>query len=81
MLLRLCRAYGTRIETLLKGSSKLEHLGENFGGDLYQREVEYLIAQEFATCAEDVLWRRSKLGLHLSTETQTRLAGWFATRD
>ena len=81
MLLRLCRAYGTRIETLLKGSSKLEHLGENFGGDLYEREVEYLIAQEFVTCAEDVLWRRSKLGLHLSVETQTRLAGWFATRD
>ena len=80
MLLRLCRAYGTRIDTLLKGSASLDHLGENFGGDLYEREVEYLIAQEFARSAEDVLWRRSKLGLHLPAESEQRLRDWFASR-
>ena len=80
MLQRLARAYGTRIETVLKGSSALDHLGTCFGGDLYEREVEYLIAQEFACTADDVLWRRSKLGLHLSAETQESLGRWFAAR-
>lgn len=81
MLLRLARAYGTRVDILLGNARSLGDLGLHFGGDLYQREVEYLIAHEFAQCPQDVLWRRSKLGLHLAQDAQDALASWFATRN
>ncbi len=81
MLLRLARAYGTRVDILLGNARSLDDLGLHFGGDLYQREVEYLIANEFAQCPQDVLWRRSKLGLHLAQDAQDALASWFATRN
>ena len=51
------------------------------GGDLYEAELEYLVTNEFACTADDVLWRRSKLGLHLSPEAQAAVARWFANRD
>ncbi len=79
-VLRLARAYGTRLDRVLGNARSLSDLGENFGGDLYQREVEYLVDQEWAAAAEDVLWRRSKLGLHLPADSQRRLADWFARR-
>ena len=47
------------------------------GGDLYEAELRYLKQEEFAQSAEDVLWRRSKLGLHLDQEAQQRVAEWF----
>ena len=77
---RLLRAYGSRTEAILKGTQKPADLGEHFGGDLYEREVDYLVDQEFAMSAEDVLKRRSKLYLHLSSEEQARVADWFARR-
>ena len=80
MLLRLGRAYGTRLDTLLGDASSLEDLGEHFGGDLYASELEYLVDHEFACTAEDVLWRRSKLGMHLQAEAQAKVARWFAER-
>jgi glycerol-3-phosphate dehydrogenase len=52
-------------------------LGVHFGGDLYEAEVRYLIDQEWARSADDILWRRSKLGLHLPAEAQDRLRNWF----
>jgi glycerol-3-phosphate dehydrogenase len=48
------------------------------GGGLYSAELAYLVHHEFARTPEDVLWRRSKLGLHLSSEEQARVAQWFA---
>jgi glycerol-3-phosphate dehydrogenase len=75
---RLSRAYGTRIDRVLKGAKAIGDLGANFGGDLYEREVTYLVEQEWALSAEDVLWRRSKLGLHLAADSRERLADWFA---
>jgi glycerol-3-phosphate dehydrogenase len=75
---RLSRAYGSRIDRVLKGAKSIGDLGLNFGGDLYEREVSYLIEQEWALAADDVLWRRSKLGLHLSADSRKRLADWFA---
>lgn len=81
MLLRLARAYGTRIDLLLLEAQSLHDLGEHFGGDLYSAELEYLVRCEFARTAEDVLWRRSKLGLHLPVEAQHSVARWFAARD
>ena len=80
MLLRLARAYGTRMTAILGPHSELSDLGQNFGGNLYEAEVAYLIEQEFACTAEDVLWRRSKLGLHLDTASEQALVRWFAKR-
>ncbi len=77
---RFARAYGTRMERMLGESRSLADLGMNFGGDLYEREVEYMIAEEWAVKAQDVLWRRSKLGLHLGAEAEQRLSGWLASR-
>jgi glycerol-3-phosphate dehydrogenase len=57
--------YGTRISKVFGSASGLEDLGERFGDDVYEAEIRYLMAEEFARSAEDVLWRRSKLGLHL----------------
>lgn len=77
---RLCRAYGTRIDRILAKANGLEDLGQHMGGDLYEAELNYLVEQEFARTAEDVLWRRSKLGLHLDKPAQARVAEWFAAR-
>lgn len=60
---RIARAYGTRARAWL-GKDQ----GRDFGGGLSQAEVDYLVAEEWAVSAEDVLWRRTKLGLRLSAE-------------
>ncbi|WP_283159176.1 glycerol-3-phosphate dehydrogenase C-terminal domain-containing protein, partial [Xanthomonas translucens] len=62
---RLARNYGTRAVQLLGAAASLQHLGEHFGADLYQAEVDYLRAHEWVTQADDLLWRRSKLGLRI----------------
>ncbi|XUU60764.1 glycerol-3-phosphate dehydrogenase [Erythrobacter sp. HA6-11] len=77
-ILRLARAYGTRLDQILGDANGLEDLGEHFGGDLYEAELRYLIDHEFVTTAEDVLWRRSKLELHLDETAKARIADWFA---
>ena len=65
LLRRLVRAYGTRAASLLSGVHGEADLGRHFGAGLYEREVRYLVAWEWARSAEDILWRRSKLGLRL----------------
>ena len=52
-------------------------LGIHFGAGLYQREVEYLIRSEWAMTADDILWRRTKLGLRLSKDEADRLEDWL----
>jgi glycerol-3-phosphate dehydrogenase len=76
--LRLVRAYGTRVERVLGTATGLDDLGLRFGADLTAAEVRYLMAKEWALTAEDVLWRRSKLGLRF-TEAQTAVLGRFMT--
>ncbi len=71
---RLGRAYGTRVWTILGSAETLANLGEDFGGGVTAAEIDYLIDQEWARTAEDVLWRRSKLGLHLNKAACDRLA-------
>ncbi|MGX9356548.1 glycerol-3-phosphate dehydrogenase [Roseobacteraceae bacterium S113] len=66
---RLIRAYGTEAWGVLAGVRGQADMGEDFGGNLRAREVDWLMAKEYARTAEDVLWRRSKLGLRVS-ETQ-----------
>lgn len=66
LLARLARAYGTRTRELLGSARSMEDLGQDFGAGLTEREVLYLMKWEWALAADDVLWRRSKLGLRLS---------------
>jgi len=75
---RLSRAYGTRLDRLLDGAASMDALGRHFGAGLYEREVRYLVEVEWARTAEDVLWRRTKLGLELSAEEVSALEGWMA---
>lgn len=70
---RYVRAYGTRIDAILDGVTTLRGMRRDFGGGLYEKEVFYLINQEFARSAEDILWRRSKLGLHLEKKSMLAL--------
>ena len=63
---RLVRAYGTKAALLLNGATSLEDLGATLGADLTEAEIRYLQTHEFARTAEDIVWRRSKLGLRLS---------------
>ena len=78
MLTRLSRAYGTRLDRILDGVESLADMGRHFGADLYEREVRHMIDEEFARTADDVLWRRSKLGLRLTQAQQDALAGWIS---
>jgi len=69
---RWLRSYGTRMERLLA-----EHaLGAEVAPGLYEAELHYLHRHEWARCADDVLWRRSKLGLHLDAAAREQVALW-----
>ncbi len=74
---RLVRAYGTNAWVLMQGASKFDDMGRNFGGTLTEREVLYLIKHEWAECAEDLVWRRTKLGIRLSEQEILALDVWM----
>jgi glycerol-3-phosphate dehydrogenase len=74
---RLARTYGTIARDILGGASQVEALGTHFGGGLYQREVEHLVRNEWAVTAEDIVWRRTKLGLRMSRAEIGRLSDWL----
>ena len=75
--LRLVRAYGTRAASLLGSAKSMADLGRPFGATLTEAEVRYLVDHEWARTAEDVVWRRSKLGLRLSREQIRDLDEWM----
>ncbi|WP_335308735.1 glycerol-3-phosphate dehydrogenase [Sphingomonas phyllosphaerae] len=79
LLRRLARAYGTRTERLLGDARTTADLGADLGGGLFAREVDYLRDQEWATNVEDILFRRSKLGLHVPAGTDARLDAYLAS--
>jgi glycerol-3-phosphate dehydrogenase len=81
LLRRYARAYGTRMEAMLGDAASMARLGEEIVSGLFAIEVEYLIAKEWAQTAEDILWRRSKLGLHLPADAGGRLAAWLRRRQ
>jgi glycerol-3-phosphate dehydrogenase len=74
---RLCRAYGTRAFAMLDGATSINALGGHFGADLYEIEARYLVEHEFARTADDILWRRSKLGLRLSADEIAAFDAWM----
>jgi glycerol-3-phosphate dehydrogenase len=74
---RLTRLYGTRARSMLGLARSLGDLGRDFGGDLYEAEVRYLVEHEWAATAEDILWRRTKRGLKLSPEQAAALQAYL----
>ncbi|ROL72878.1 glycerol-3-phosphate dehydrogenase, partial [Pseudomonas protegens] len=74
---RWASTYGSRTWRLLEGVHSLSDLGEHLGGGLYTREVDYLCAEEWALKAQDILWRRSKLGLFTTAEEQQQLEDYL----
>jgi glycerol-3-phosphate dehydrogenase len=74
---RLIRTYGTVAARILGDAKTLADCGEHFGHGLTEAEVRHLIENEWAITAEDILWRRTKLGLHLSVDQQAALERFF----
>ena len=74
---RLATAYGSRTAGMLDEASSWADLGRDFGAGLTEREAEWLRREEWATRAEDVLWRRSKRGLHMTPSQRDAFAAWF----
>lgn len=75
---RMFRAYGTRCHAILGQAASLSDLGIHFGHGLYEREVRHLIADEWAETADDILWRRSKLGLRFDERQTEALTAFLA---
>ena len=76
----LARRHGSLTHKLIGNAKSIGQLGRHFGGGLYEREVEYLIACEWAKNADDILWRRTKAGLRMSAEQRAQFADWLAGR-
>jgi glycerol-3-phosphate dehydrogenase len=74
---RLARAYGTRARSILEGATGRTSLGRDFGNGLTEAEVNYLMREEWAEETDDVIWRRSKLGLRLSREQVANLENFL----
>jgi glycerol-3-phosphate dehydrogenase len=77
LLARLSGAYGTRLRDMIGDSASLAGLGRHFGSGLYERELTWLVEREFARTAEDVLWRRTKLGLVMSEDEKRTVEEWL----
>ncbi|MGH8237300.1 MAG: glycerol-3-phosphate dehydrogenase [Steroidobacteraceae bacterium] len=76
---RLARSYGTRVEQIIGSARSCADLGEHYGAGLTAAEVDYLTRNEWAITDEDILWRRSKLGLHMSEAERQRFAAALGT--
>ena len=74
---RLIRAYGTEARTLLGSAQTADDLGRDFGATLTEAEVQWLIDREYARSAEDIVWRRSKLGLRMTDAEIATLDDWI----
>ena len=76
--MRLVRAYGTEAASILGNAVKASDLGADFGATLTEAEVKWLMDHEYARTAEDVIWRRNKLGLRLTAGQVKALDAWMA---
>lgn len=74
----LARRHGSGLDDLLENVRTVADLGHHFGGSLYEVEVRHLVRDEWAVDAEDVLWRRTKEGLHMTAEERETFARWLA---
>ena len=73
----LARRHGTGLDDLLDGVRTVSDLGQAFGGHLYEAEVRYLMREEWAVEPDDVLWRRTKEGLHMTGTERSDFARWM----
>jgi len=78
LVARYVRAYGTRIHALLKDRHDMSDMGEEVVKDLFTAEIDYLVRNEWASSGADILWRRSKLGLHLPAGSEQLIDQWIA---
>lgn len=78
LIQRMCAAYGTRTERILRGARRPADLGAEIAPQVFEAELEYLRGTEWARRAEDVLWRRSKLGLTLDRDGSERIERWLS---
>ena len=78
-LTRLARRHGSRARMILHGVRSRQDLGRDFGGGLFEREVEHLVRHEWAAAADDVLWRRTKCALHMTAPQRDAVAVYFAS--
>lgn len=79
-LKRVLRRHGTLAREVIAGATDEAGLGEHFGGGLYKCELRYLVTNEWAREADDVLWRRTKCGLHMTQPERDRVIAWFAAQ-
>ncbi len=77
---RLARCYGTALEQILGQAKSLSELGAEIAPNLYEAELHYLMANEWARSADDVLWRRTKLGLGMQPDQVEAIENWFAAQ-
>ena len=77
---RYARAYGTRIHVLLAGCRVSADLGPQIVPGLFAAEADYLMRHEWAVCGADILWRRTKLGLHVAAGAEALVDAWIARR-
>lgn len=77
---RLVRTYGTMARAMFADATRTEDFGMHFGAGLCEREVRHLIDKEWAMTADDILWRRTKLGLRLTEDERNRLRDWLRIR-
>jgi glycerol-3-phosphate dehydrogenase len=80
LVTRYARAYGTRTDMLLSGRTNLAAMGEQVVPGLFEVEIDYLVEHEWAVTAADILWRRTKLGLHLPPGAEQVLGTWLKNR-
>ncbi len=80
LLEALARRHGTRAREILGNAKKTEDLGMNFGAGLTAREIEFLIAEEWAETSEDILWRRTKCGLHMDGPQRAAVDAYLLSR-
>lgn len=81
LLRRWVRTYGTRLHLIIAGAQGMTDMGQHFGAGLYEREVDYLCRHEWARSAEDILWRRTKLGLRLESGQVAALGEYLVSRN
>ncbi|WP_058910401.1 glycerol-3-phosphate dehydrogenase [Entomohabitans teleogrylli] len=71
------RTYGSQSELILDGASGIADLGEHFGHEFYEAELRYLVKHEWVRRLDDAIWRRTRLGMWLNAEEQSRIANWL----
>lgn len=79
LIRRYARAYGTRLNIMLAGANNISDLGDEVAPGVFEAELSFLRRTEWAQTAEDVLYRRSKLGLHLNASQRQRVSAWMAS--